>query len=326
MKELALENWYKSLSSVKQLSLREARDLFNKTVHTQDKNLQKEYSDELVLGTLHLLYKLFKKNNLCYLCRSYDEVNELISVFTKKWIEWLFSGEILEIRTFANIFSHNFIEDIFKELYGENHVSSLSNSKILFAEMFYSYYKLKREDINPDYFKSYCKFVDSHPEWFADPLDLSKYNDESLKFYFDKIYDSLELDKCPEISEKIFVYFSSFLVEYGLVERIDNNQKDSCNYAEKTERKIDLKKFLYYVDRNLDNDSSINKERNKNIIHDLYNLDGQGEHTAGSLSEKYNLIAGSISNIAKVKLERMKYANGVINYINYANEEGYYKL
>lgn len=326
MKELALEKWYKSFSSIEQLSLRDAKTLFTKVVHTKDKQLQKEYSDQLVLGTLHLLYKLFKKNNLCYLCRSYEEVNDLISVFTEKWIRWLFSGEILDVKTFANIVSHDFIDDIFKELYGEKHISSLGISKILFAEMFYSYYKLKRENINPDYFESYCNFVDKHPEWFNDPMMQHRYNDESLKFYYNKIYDALDLDNAPEISEKVFIYFSSFIVEYGLTERINNNHKDSYDYAEETYRRVDLKKFLYYVDKKLDEDSSVNKERNKEIIHAYYNLDGKGEQTARSLAKKYNLVAGYISNLSKNKLEKLRYANRVIKYRNYADEEGYYKL
>ena len=59
-----LTQWYNQISSFSKLKITAAQDLYRKAINTQDELLRKKYMNELILGTLYVVYEYIKRNGL----------------------------------------------------------------------------------------------------------------------------------------------------------------------------------------------------------------------------------------------------------------------
>ena len=84
-----LEEWYKSISSEKELKLEEAQMLYQKIMTTTNEVTKKELQDEIILGTLHVVYRLLKTSYLPYFPNGMIDVDDVISVASELWIEFV---------------------------------------------------------------------------------------------------------------------------------------------------------------------------------------------------------------------------------------------
>lgn len=77
---------------------------------TTNEVTKKELQDEIILGTLHVVYRLLKTSYLPYFPNGMIDVDDVISVASELWIEFVLSGELLNI---------SFYNDFFRDIFGK---------------------------------------------------------------------------------------------------------------------------------------------------------------------------------------------------------------
>lgn len=173
-----LENWYSQFKGYEKLTLKEAQEKLRKISSVSDKKEKEQLLNDVVLKTLHYVYKFIKNKYVEQIVNSsssYD-IEDLINSACEEWIKNIYNGKILEIENYNEILSKKFLFQTLIDMedncendrivcprdYG--HWSSQNNYN-KFINLFLEYVKLKNKNeniTNEIFFKCMC-------EGFNDP-------------------------------------------------------------------------------------------------------------------------------------------------------------
>ena len=115
-----LERWGKIISSFDRLSIKEGRELYKKAIITDDEASKNELINNIVQGTLYVVYNYIKRNNLDLLCSEKIDMNDIISAFNEVWIKKIKEGELLKVDNYSYILDFTFLSEVYSQLCGEN--------------------------------------------------------------------------------------------------------------------------------------------------------------------------------------------------------------
>lgn len=102
----ALEKWKESLSLYPSLDFNAAKKLYKDMFSTYDIQLKEEKRNELITGTLYVLYDFIKANLLLYLDNSSFSMDDIISACSEVWIQLIDAGNLLKFGDFNKLLDH----------------------------------------------------------------------------------------------------------------------------------------------------------------------------------------------------------------------------
>lgn len=293
-----LEQWYNQISSFPKLKIAEAQDLYQKVIDAKDETLKKAYMEELILGTLYVVYEYIKRNGLeLFVSSSYD-MNDIISSFNAVWIKKLYNGDLLNVDRYSLLFTSSYYNDVYNNLYGDEIIinEQFKISTDCFVELLTTYvlYKNKgtskpfREVIEGKYFNdrwSYCIYKDVM-------------NTVSL---LEKIYSNLNFDKQDDLNlgkTKIADYLR-LIINIGLIEPLSNEFLDKSDMEESVTTNIVMKHFIEDIDKILD-------DRQRSIIHERYGLDTGKTQCLETVGQHHGVTCERVRQIEAKALRKIR--------------------
>ena len=111
-----LDSWYEMFKGAKSLRLDEAKEISKKIRDSKNDVERIRLQEELLIGTIHELYKFIKGNGLLVLCDTgYIEFDDLISSLTLAWADNL-DKKVLEVGRYSTLFSREYFESVAEKL------------------------------------------------------------------------------------------------------------------------------------------------------------------------------------------------------------------
>ena len=296
-----LEEYFKQISTFQKLKINEAKELYKKAINTENEELKKGYMDELILGTLHVVYNYIKNSNLeIFTSQSYD-MNDIISSFTEAWIRRLYNGELLKVDGYSTIFRSSYFSDVYENLCGDkiDVNNQFGISAMSFVDLFELYVSYRSKENNRSFIEElkeslqfrnisyhyYCQFIRLIPT-------------------LEKIYNGLNIDNNCDIElnkTKIFNYLR-LIINNGLVESMPRDISNPSNFEDDMLDKIKIYDFMNSIDRILKD------KRSKDIIYERFGIDDGEPKTLETIGKIHHISRDRVRQI-EAKTIRYLYRN-----------------
>ncbi len=263
-----LIQWYNQISPLPKLKIIAAQELYRKAIDTQDETLKRKYMDELILGTLYVVYEYIKRNGLELLVSSSYDMNDIISSFNSVWIKKLYNGELLSVDKYSLLFTSSYFTEVYNNLCGDEILVSeqfgITTDCLIELITLYISYKNKGLD------KSFREIIEE--TFITDRLnswsECIYHNVMKTIPLLERIYDNLNFDKLDDlnIGKKKVADYLRLMINMGLIEPISNELIDRNDLEDSITTNVVMEHFIEDVDKVLD-------DRQKSIIHERYGLD-----------------------------------------------------
>ena len=297
-----LMQWYNQISSFPKLKISEAQDLYQKAINTEDETLKKLYMDELIIGTLYVVYEYIKRNELeLFVSSSYD-MNDIISSFNAVWIKKLYNGDLLNVDRYSLLFTSTYYKDVYNNLYGDEIIvnEQFKVSINCFVELLTTYVLYRNKEIN----KPFREVIEE--TYFNDRWNAWSYiiYDDVMKVIplLEKIYSNLNFDKLEDLNlgkTKIADYLR-LIINIGLIEPISNELPDKNDMEDTITTNMVMEDFICDVDNALTN------ERERQIIHERYGLDNGVPLVLSEVGKIHSLSKDRIRQIEVKALRKLR--------------------
>lgn len=295
-----LEEWYDLVKGEKELTLKEAQELYKKMVSTTDELEKKHLKDELILGTMHVIYDQLKKSYLPYFPNGQIDVEDVLSVTSEMWIEFILTGKLLNI----NIYN-DFFRDIFRKL--NTRLYKRKTDSDIYSDIFEvgksEFYQLLME-----YLLMRRRFsVFTEQDFLGLFVDKIK---SSFYYLFENIYQNLEnqgLWERKDISlRQLNLLLSNFIESYI---NSTYNFKDQENYICKIQdenRGLQIENQLLWKEIIEMIDQVHVSKRNIEIFCKYHGLKNFTSSTYAELAREYHLSKDRTGEIEKKVRRRLK--------------------
>ena len=296
------------ISSFKKLKLEEAQELYKKAISTIDETQKKAYMDELILGTLYVVYNYIKRNNLeLFISPSYD-INDIISSFSEIWIKKVYNGELLTVDRYSALFTSTYLNEVCNNLCGDEiSVNGLFGfSTHYFVEFLITYIGLKN--------KSFAtKFMNVIKEEYYDTGELPFYTYRyvgSMIPLFEDIYTSLNIDPNEKLTlnKRKIISYLKLIISKGLLGSLTTSIPDKNNMEDCVLGSMTLKHFIDDIALVL------RDERMIQIIHERYGLNGEKSLGIKTVGQIHGISAERVRQIETKALRRLKWGNTIRKY------------
>ncbi len=298
-----LMQWYNQISSFSKLKIIEAQELYKKVINTKDASLKKIYMNDLILGTLYVVYEYIKRNGLELFVSSAYDMNDIISSFNEVWIKKIYNGELLNVDRYSLLFTSPYYNEVYKNLYGDEIIvnEQFKISTDCFVELLTTYVLYRNKGIN----KPFRKVIEE--TYFTDRWNSWSYciYDDVMKLIplLEKIYNNLNFDKLEDLTlgkTKIADYLR-LLINIGLIEPISNNLPDKNNMEDSITTNMLMEDFISDVD------NALTSERERQIIHERYGLDSGTPLFLSDIGEIHGLSKDRVRQIEVKALRKLRY-------------------
>ena len=297
-----LMQWHKQISSFQKLKITEAQELYQKAINTNDENLKKVYMDELILGTLHVVYEHIKRNRLeLFISSSYD-MNDIISAFNEVWIRRIYNGELLNNDSYSLLFTSSYYNEVYNYLSGDEIVVSdqFNISRECLIELLTTYVLYKNNSITKS-FKEVIEEIYFNDKWNSWSYSI---HDDVIKIIplLEKIYNNLYFDKLEDLNlgkTKISDYIK-LIINIGLFETLSDDIQDVNDIEDSIITSIDMNDLIDDVD------NEITKERDRQIIHERFGLDSGIPLILSDISDIHGLSNERIRQIEIKTLKKLR--------------------
>lgn len=255
--ERILKEYGKQIASYSKLTYSEAKDLYTKYVNTEDSKEKKKYMDELILGTLYVVYKYIKEKDVLMFCtRDYD-ANDIISAFNETWIRRLHDGALLKATCYSAIlYKPTFINKVYESLGGQSvDLPAICKLNIKqFTELLMKYLKAEYNGENFSYYSEIAKELGENVDqdyWYSLFSSSWQYWREYLASYLlNSIVENLKLDEVVnwqelEIRLKNFL---PFVINLGMEASLNNNWLTEDNVEAVLQKKLISEAFKELLD------------------------------------------------------------------------------
>lgn len=296
-----LEEWYQNMSIERNFSLHEAQEIYKKMISTSDYVEKKKWQDELILGTIHVLYRFLANSYLPYFPNGMTDVDDVISVASELWIEFVLSAELLNI---------SFYNDFFRTIFGK------INTRLYQMEKQYSDYLFVFEIGKQDCIKLLINYLLLRSQYvtfsFQDFTEIYE-NKIASSFYclFENIYKFLEnqgLFENKNISvRQLHFILPSFLEQYIYPIYNMKNQESSVCKIEEEDKEIlieneMLKEQVIEMISKVPNVSS----RDIEIFYKRLGMKGYSLSSLSSIAMDYQISPQRVKEIEKRVCKKLK--------------------
>ena len=108
--EQILENWNSQFKDQKKLNIEETKKLIELANITDDEELKKEYFNQAILGTQHVIYNYLKNSKLYLLSSRENPTEDIIATVYQVWMEHRMRRCAKSWRQFVMIMERNWEE------------------------------------------------------------------------------------------------------------------------------------------------------------------------------------------------------------------------
>ena len=116
-KEQILENWNLQFKDQKKLNIEETKKLIELANITDDEELKKEYFNQAILGTQHVIYNYLKNSKLYLLSSRENPTEDIIATVYEVWMEHIKYTDLKDKKNFDSIINNKkFSNEVIKKL------------------------------------------------------------------------------------------------------------------------------------------------------------------------------------------------------------------
>ena len=295
-----LMQWYNQISSFPKLKIIVAQELYRKAINTQDEIIKKKYMDELILGTLYVVYEYIKRNGLELVVSSSYDMNDIISSFNSVWIKKIYNGELLNVDRYSLLFTSSYFNEVYNNLCGDeilvNEQLGISAKRLVKLITLYISYRSKGLG-KP--FKEVIEETFFNDRWKSWPYYIYESVIKTIPL-LERIYNNLNFDKLDDFNigkTKIFDYLR-LMLNMGLIEPISNEIPDESNMEDSVLTDIVKKHFVEDVDKILN-------DRQRSIIHERYGLDNGEPQSVETIGQHYGISPARVRQVEVQALRKI---------------------
>ena len=115
--EQILENWNLQFKDQKKLNIEETKKLIELANITDDEELKKEYFNQAILGTQHVIYNYLKNSKLYLLSSRENPTEDIIATVYEVWMEHIKYTDLKDKKNFDSIINNKkFSNEVIKKL------------------------------------------------------------------------------------------------------------------------------------------------------------------------------------------------------------------
>lgn len=295
-----LTQWYNQISSFSKLKITAAQDLYRKAINTQDELLRKKYMNELILGTLYVVYEYIKRNGLeLFVSSSYD-MNDIISSFNEVWIKKIYNGDLLNVDKYSLLFTPSYFNEVCANLSGDEIIvnEQFNISIDCFAELLSLYILFKNKSLT----KSFEQVIKEH---YYDTNRWAYYTYDkvfNMIPLLERIYDNLNFDKMDDLNlgkTKIANYLK-LIINIGLIEPISNEFPDKNDMEDNITTDVVMEYFIANVDEALPN------QKEREVIHERFGLDNGNPQLLETIAKNKGITRERVRQIEARALRKLR--------------------
>ena len=296
-----LMSWYNQISSLPKLKINVAQELYRKAINAQDEMVKKKYMEELILGTVYVVYEYIERNGLELLVSSSYDMNDIISSFNSVWIKKLYNGELLNVDKYSLLFTSPYFNEVYNNLCGDeilvNEQLGVSTNCLIELITLYIAYRNKglekpfREVIEETF------FTDRRNSW---SYCIYKNVIKTIPL-LERIYNNLNFDKLGDINmgkTKITDYLR-LIINMGLIEPISNEIIDENDMEDSVTTDIVMSHFVEDIDKILD-------DRQRTIIHERYGLDDCEPQVLEKVGQHHGITSERVRQFEAKSLRKIR--------------------
>ena len=327
-----LNEFENQIKQYKQLKLNEAQELYNKIIECEDNKLKKQLRNELITGTLYVIYETINSNELVYMNSSYYDMNDIINAIIEIWIKKIDSGEILKVDRFHKIFNYDFYNKISESFGIKNEIDIkeyLCDIK-LFTGLIADYLNEKEKNENLDYYEL-IKYMREKPNYQQllktvdnNYYNLKKYensdicineywknwlkehiNESNTAFFelFDGIIKSFELDgKKLKCSKTTLYKIRNLIINNGLEYNRKNIEELTIKNLEDSLYEKELRQSLIEI---IDECSGIS-DLQKQIVFKRFGLFDGTPKTLEEIGQEFGLTKEYVRQVEGAMLRKLR--------------------
>lgn len=304
-----LMQWYNQISSLPKLKITVAQELYKKAINTQDETLKKKYMDELILGTLYVVYEHIKRNELeLFVSSSYD-MNDIISSFNSVWIKKLYNGDLLKVDKYSLLFTSPYFNEVYNNLCGDEILVSeqLGVSIDCMVDLITLYISYRNKGLEKP-FKEVIEETFFTDNWNGWSYIIYKDVIKTIPL-LENIYNNLNFDKLDDFTlgkSKIADYLR-LIINMGLMEPISDELPDKSDMEESITTDIVMNHLIEDVDKVLD-------DRQKSIIHERYGIDNGKPQFLETVGQHHGITRERVRQIEAKAIRRLRRDENIRKY------------
>ncbi len=288
MNKNKLEMWKEQISSYERISMSQAKKLYTEYKKEKDNIKKSEIRNKIICGMMSYLPQVISNRFLDSLNSSSYDIDDIINLTVEYMIRKVDEGSLLKINSFANIFSTDYYNFLYKNLIPESSEDFLSNdiSETLFADCLEDFINLKSE-------KGEFTLLE-----FCERVSHRKNAGEYCMYHVSEI-------------DALYVMFNEMYADYEREKNRDadstNNKNDYIENISKTKEKMKkLKKF--YIAKYLNGDITnledetdcFEKANSRSVIKSLFECKNLKDQEREFLKLRYGLEDGDEKTFQEV--------------------------
>lgn len=282
-----LDSWFEMFMDAEKLKVSEAKELAKKIKVSKNDSEKERLQEELLVGTIHEVYKFIKDNGLLSLCDTgYIEFDDLISSLTLAWAEDL-DKKVLEVGRYSTLFSRDYFESVAEKLGIENFGDSLRLWNCSYLGVLGSYYRDNDNGVEVSPYVDSCFSKDCKDREKKKTLDI-------IERGYQRYKDTCIVNS-PNTALLGFygMVFTSIIIKegrYGCDENVD--------FTDDVITRIDVDKIILRNRRLTDYE--------KRILIERFGFDGKGDKTFDEMSDNYPVGACRLGQITAKSLRKLR--------------------
>lgn len=300
--EQILENWNLQFKDQKKLNIEETKKLIELANITDDEELKKEYFNQAILGTQHVIYNYLKNSKLYLLSSRENPTEDIIATVYEVWMEHIKYTDLKDKKNFDSIINNKkFSKEVIKKL-GVKQSLQKTRKKSDMYECNNAALFLSNKDLAKYFIKYYTAInAGKNEEEVLNELNISDDVKKNILTFFEKISNYLEnsTDK-QELSPKNIRNYIEMIITNTIANDFLSNEILSVDY--KYEDNVIYTEFNKKMDFAL---GSLSERENK-VIKYLYGIDGE-QLTHNNVGKLYNVSKIRILQIEAKALRKLRH-------------------
>lgn len=296
---------YDLIKENKKLNINEAKELLLKAKETENKEKQKKYLNEVVLGTLYFLYDHLDANVLNILAETDYDIEDIISSFTEEWIKNIYNYSLLNVDRFSRLFTKNFYTNVVSNLCGNAYPIGdfTCITSDVFSKIFIDYMQLRNNNhvVSFNDFKELLNKNKIVRDYF--------YENEAKNLYvlFNNIYASIKKDELGEcnVTETRFDFLKQLLINNALEEGLNDNVSYEIDFI----HRVNIEQMHDEL-----NQSRLSKKE-KELIKDRYGLNDGKAKSLEEVGKNFSVTRERVRQVEAKAFRKLRLSNSLKEYI-----------